>query len=49
MQTVPGNTPVSFLGRNKWAPIGRDIAGPFDQSRCEQAEPSRRAADPEGA
>ena len=40
---------VSFLGRDAPATIGRDVPGPLDQLRREQAEASRRAGDAKGA
>jgi hypothetical protein len=38
-----------FLDRHAPTAIDRDISGPFDELRSEQAEPGCRAADTEGA
>lgn len=40
---------VGFLGRDAPATIGRDVAGPLDRLRREQAEARRRAGDAKGA
>ena len=40
---------LGLLGRNAPTPIGRDIGGPLDRLRREQAEPRYRTADAEGA